>query len=214
MKYDVAMRHQQALDPSAINTIAAGLHNIEAAIRDARNAGKDAETDPAVVLLCRHLAAVCDDRASSSDLRRACMAEIAEIRRHPALIALAHRGVGYDADAKRQFLADGRRAMRRLAEALGLPDGSYDVRSNPGGTAVSGEIILHGEEAWVELSLGFMGPSREVMFRRVRGRADYIGDRNRFASVRELLSPDTFAARLRRELALTHEVAVLGRLVA
>ncbi len=42
MKYDVAMRHQQALDPSAINTIAAGLHNIEAAIKDARNAGKDA----------------------------------------------------------------------------------------------------------------------------------------------------------------------------
>ncbi|WP_449470284.1 hypothetical protein [Sphingobium chungangianum] len=214
MKYDVAMRHHQALDPSAINTIAAGLHNIEAAIKDARNAGKDAETDPAVILLCRHLAAVCDSRSSSSDLRRACMDEIAEIRRHPALIALAYRGVAYDLDAKRQFHADGRRAMRRLAEALSLPDGSFDVRSNQGGIAVSGEIILHGEEAWVELSLGCMGPDREVMFRRVRGRTDYIGDRNRFASVRELLSPDRFAARLRCELALTHEAATLGRLVA
>lgn len=214
MKYDVAMRHQQALDPSAINTIAAGLHNIEAAIKDARNAGKDAETDAAVILLCRHLAAVCDSRSPSSDLRRVCMDEIAEIRRHPALIALAYRGVAYDADAKRLFHADGRRAMRRLAEALGLPEGSYDVRSNQGGIAVSGEIILHGEEAWVELSLGCMGPGNEVMFRRVRGRNDYIGDRNRFASVRELLSPDTFAARLRHELALTHEAATLGRLVA
>lgn len=214
MKYDVAMRHQQALDPSAINTIAAGLHNIEAAIKDARNAGKDAETDPAVILLCRHLATVCDNRSSSSDLRRACMDEIADIRRHPALIALAYRGVAYDADAKRQFHADGRRAMRRLAEALSLPDGSFDVRSNRGGIAVSGEIVLHGEEAWVELSLGCMGQGREVMFRRVRGRTDYIGDRNRFASVRELLSPDSFAVRLRRELALTHAAASLGRLVA
>ena len=42
MNYDVAMRHQQALDPSALTTMAATLHAIGAAITDCRNAGTSA----------------------------------------------------------------------------------------------------------------------------------------------------------------------------
>lgn len=214
MHYDVAMRHQQALDPSALTTIGAALHAIDAAIADCRNAGKDPEVDPAVVLLVRHLAVVCEPRPAEMALRRACMEEIAEIRRHPALRALAYRGVSFDEAAKRVFHHEGRQAMRRLAEALGLDPGSYDVRSDKGGVAISGDITLHGEEVWVRLSLGPFGPDHEVAFRKVRGRDDHCGDRNRWASIQELLAPDRFAERLRRELRLSPAPATCARLFA
>lgn len=214
MNYDVAMRHQQALDPSALTTIAAALHAIGAAITDCRNAGKDAETDAAVILLVRHLASVTERRPDSIVLRRACMDQIAEIRRHPVLRTLAYRGVAYDEAAKRTFHAEGRTAMRRLAEALGLEAESYSVRSNKGGPAVSGEITLHGEEVYVQLSLGGLGQDREVLYRRVNGRTDYCGERNHFAPVTTLLAPDRFAQQLRRDLQLSPPVARSERLFA
>lgn len=214
MSYDVAFRHQQALDPSALITISTALHAIGAAIKDCRNAGKDIETDPAVILLARHLSDVCSDRPSSLELRRVCMDAIAEIRRHPVLKTLCYRGVSYDEAAKRQFHSEGSVAMRRLADALGLAEGSFEIRSNKGGIAVSGEITLHGEEVWVQLSLGLMGPNREVMYRRVRGRSDHVGDRNHYASIRDLLGPDRFAEQLRRHLHLSHGQAEAARLFA
>jgi hypothetical protein len=48
----------------------------------------------------------------------------------------------------------------------------------------------------------------------VRGRSDHIGDRNRWASINELLAPDRFAARLRRELRLTAPAGQPTRLFA
>jgi hypothetical protein len=214
MHYDVAMRHQQALEPSALTTIAATLHAIEAAITDCRNAGKDSETDAAVILLARHLGAVCVRAPDDGALRRTCMDQIAEIRRHPVLRTLAYRGVSYDEAAKRTFHAEGRTAMRRLAEALGLADGSYEVRSNKGGIAVSGEITLHGEEVWVQLSLGGLGHDREILYRRVQGRKDHCGERNHWASINSLLAPDRFADQLRRELRLAPATGSAERLFA
>ena len=135
-------------------------------------------------------------------LRRRAAESIAELQRFPALLTLAIRGVAYDAPAKDLFHADGRRAMQKLATALALSDSSYSIRSNRSGPAVSGEITLHGEEVWVQLSLGALGPDYEVSFRRVTGRDDYASDRRRFATIRELLNPERFAERLRRELRL------------
>lgn len=203
MTYDVAFRHQQALDPSALSTIGASLHAIGAAVNDCRNAGVDAESDPAVVLLVRHLARVTEDRPDTMVLRRACMDRIAALRRFPALQVLAIRGVAYDEPAKARFHADGRAAMRRLADALGLDPSRYDIRSNRAGPAVSGEITLHGEELWVQLSLGAMGPDNEVCYRRVRDRHDHCGERNHWASLRALLAPDRFAVTLRKDLGLS-----------
>ncbi|HET6525045.1 hypothetical protein [Sphingopyxis sp.] len=214
MSYDVAFRFQQALDPSALSTLPACLHALIAAIKDCRNAGNPDETDPAVLLLARHLGAVAgaaggDDAA----LRRACMDRIADMRSKSTLVVLAHRGVSYDEQAKKLFHSDGRKALKRLAEALRIEDGSYDLRSNKGGIAVSGEIILHGEEIYVQLGLG-IGSGHEVMFRRVAGRKDYCGDRNHWAAVGELLVPERLAARIRRELHLVDPGTPLMRLVA
>lgn len=215
MSYDIAFRFQQALDPSALTTLPNCLHALNAAIEDCRNAGKPDGNDPAVTLLARHLGAIAAANAvSDTQLRRACLDSIAELKRKPALIALAHKGVAYDAPAKKLFHSDGRKALRRLADALGLAEDNYDIRSNQAGVAVSGEITLHGESIYVQLSLGCMGPGREVLFRRVTGRKDYCGERNHFASVHELLSTDRFAARIRRDLHLPDSDATPTRLVA
>lgn len=215
MSYDIAFRFQQALDPSALGTLPNALHALNAAIEDCRNAGKPHEADPAVILLARHLGAITSRvERSDTELRRACMEAIVDLRRKPALITLAHKGVAYDEHAKRLFHSDGRKALRALAIALGLPDKSYDIRSNLAGIAISGEVTLHGEAVYVDLSLGCMGAGREVMFRRVTGRKDYVGDRNHWASVHELLEPVRFAARICRELNLPQSNAAASQMVA
>jgi hypothetical protein len=203
MNYDIAFRYQQALDPSALITLTTALHALNAAVQDCRNVGRPHDSDPAVILLARHLGAIVPEtECSGIELRRACMDAIAELRRKPALIALAHKGVAYDERAKKLFLSDGRKALRALADALGLPGDDYEIRVNRAGPAVSGEVILHASNIYVELSLGCMGRDREVMFRKVAHRRDYVGDRNHWGSVRELLTPIRFAARIRRELNL------------
>ena len=214
MSYDLAFRFQQALDPSALMDIAASLHAIEAAITDCRNAGIATESDPAIILLCRHLATVCADRGDDALLRQACMERIGDLRSKPALRTLALRGVAYDEPAKRLFHTEGRAALQVLAKALALGAGSFDVRSNKAGPAVSGEVTLHAEMLWVQLSLGPFGPGREICFRRVQGRGDHIGERNHWGSMSELLAPARSPEPTRRELRLPPTAPAEPRLVA
>lgn len=203
MTYDIAHRHAQALDPSALTTITATLHAIEAARRDCRNAGKDEEADAAVVLLARHLGVVAaSNRPSDRALRTDCVAQAAEIQRHPALRVLVARRFDGDNRIKSTFHAEGRRALLRLADALALEPGRYEVRSCTGGPAVMGEVILHGEEVYVQLAQPISGSERCVLFRRVRGRDDYCGLANHWASIGELLAPERLAARIAREIGL------------
>ena len=51
----------------------------------------------------------------------------------------------YNDDQKRAFHATGRKRLKSLAAALGFEPGSYDLRSNLGGIAVSGEVTMHHE---------------------------------------------------------------------
>lgn len=80
MPYDVALRHQQALDPSALTIIVAGVHAVVAAIDDCRNADRDPDTDPAIILLARHLGRIAETLPIGDDvLRRMCAERIAII---------------------------------------------------------------------------------------------------------------------------------------
>lgn len=203
MPYDVAFRHQQALDPSGLTTIVAALHAVTTAIDDCRNAGVAFDVDPGVLLLARHLGHLAGAGSDDTLLKRRCTEKIAELKQHPALATLAIRGVAYDEAAKNLFHADGRRALHRLAIALGLSEGEFDIRSNRGHASQSGEITLQTDEVRVQLSLTALGPGHEVNYRRVRGRHDHLGDRARYAMVRELLATERFAERLCRELRLT-----------
>jgi hypothetical protein len=213
MSYDLAFRFARALQPDALVTIQSACRALADAMKDARNAGCDIERDPAVILLGRHLGRVASglDPAASypadGAVRQACFERIAELRAKPAIVPLARRGVGYDPEAKRAFHREARAALAALARALGLVAGDFDLRVNAGGIAVSGEVTLHAETFYVQISCGLMGPGREILYRRCNGRRDYCGDRNHFADISAAVDAERFAALLRRDLRLCPETA-------
>lgn len=200
MMYDVPFRHQQALDPSALTTVATTLHAITRGMEDCRNAGVDPNTDPAVTLLIRHLSCVAGNQASDATLRSACDRRIDELRRFPALLALSIRGVAFDKAAKDRFHVDGRKAMRQLARALCYVEGQFEVSSHEGDISISGDVTLRSNDVSVAISVGPLHEGHEVRYSARTGPASR--DRLRYAPIAELLKPDRFAARLRRELRL------------
>lgn len=105
---------------------------------------------------------------------------------------------------KALFHKEAKKALRKLAQELGLKPGQYDIRSNQGGNAVSGEVTLHTDKAvrfdlndtdyvqialYIQVSKSVLGPGREVMFRACAGRQDYTGERNYFAGAEMLDNP-------------------------
>jgi hypothetical protein len=105
--------------------------------------------------------------------------------------------VAYDDDAKRLFHRHARRQLRLLADALGLAPGSFDLRNNRGGIAVSGEVTLHAERLYVQVSQPATGADSGILFRSCDGRRDYVGGVNNFAALDLLHRPAELARRIR-----------------
>lgn len=105
--------------------------------------------------------------------------------------------VAYDDAAKRHFHSRARSQLRRIAAALGLQPGSYDLRSNLAGIAVSGEITLHSDRLYVQASQSAMGHDSGILFRTCKGRTDYCGGPNNFASLDLLNRPEELARQIR-----------------
>ena len=121
--------------------------------------------------------------------------------------------VAYDDEAKRLFHRNARRQLLELAKALGFAPADYDLRSNQGGIAVSGEVTLHADRLYVQASQSAMGFDTGVLFRSCEGRRDYTGGRNNFASLDLLHEPQELARLIRRHcLPLTPD-RVRGRLL-
>ena len=87
--------------------------------------------------------------------------------------------------------------MRALAKELRLSPDSFDVRSCLGGVAVSGEIILHGEFIYIQISQPATGADSGVLIRSCNGRCDYEGGRNHFAPLSLLDEPAALAGHVR-----------------
>jgi hypothetical protein len=92
-----------------------------------------------------------------------------------------HAPCSYEPEGKRRFHATARAHLRKLADELGLPAGSYDLRSNQGGIAVSGEVILHHEKFYVHVSQPATRADTGILIRTCRRRRDYTGGANHFA---------------------------------
>jgi hypothetical protein len=106
--------------------------------------------------------------------------------------------VNYDPEAKRLFHAQARRQLLKLAAALGLAPCAFDLRSNAGGIAVSGEITLHADRLYVQVSQPALGANSGILFRRCEHRRDYVGGVNHFAPLDLLHRPAELAGRIRR----------------
>lgn len=102
-----------------------------------------------------------------------------------------------DARHKEQFHTVARTRLRQLAKALGLPKGGYDIRSNKGGPAVSGEVTLHGEEIYIQASQSVMGNQNGILIRTCEGRTDYTGGPNHFAPLSMLDDTEALARKVR-----------------
>jgi hypothetical protein len=120
------------------------------------------------------------------------------------------RPVACDDAAKRAFHSRARRQLKLLADALGLPPGSYELRSNPGGIAVSGQVTLHADHLYVQASQSAMGCDTGILFRPCRGRRDYHGGPNNFASLDLLNRPKELARRIKWACCLDEDAAAAG----
>jgi hypothetical protein len=103
--------------------------------------------------------------------------------------------VAYDAEAKRAFHTQ---ARKLLGAAIGLTRGGYDLRTTKAGIAVSGEITLHADGLYVQVSQPATGHDSGILFRTCAGREDYVGRANNFASL-DLLNQPKELARLIKE---------------
>jgi hypothetical protein len=94
--------------------------------------------------------------------------------------------------AKKAFHFEGAKFLRGLAAELGLPKGSYHVRSNKGGAAVSGEITLHHQRLYLWIEESF---TRKVIltYRSCEGFRDYTGGPNNTIEVAELRDASRFS---------------------
>lgn len=99
----------------------------------------------------------------------------------------------YNERNKATFHVECKKALRNLAKAMGLDKWQYDLSVNKGGIAVSGEVTLHTEKVYVQVSEPLAGSGSEILFRSCNGRKDYSGGQNRFAPVEALESLENFA---------------------
>lgn len=105
--------------------------------------------------------------------------------------------VDYNEERKRRFHSQGRAKLRALAKALALPADSYDIRSNKGGIAVSGEITLHHDQVYVQILQPCLGGGMGVLIRKCNGRKDYTGGRNHWLPLNRLADVNVLARYVR-----------------
>jgi len=86
------------------------------------------------------------------------------------------RKASYNEVNKAAWIRKGTAVLRRLAKDLDLTAGTFEVRTCKGGVAVAGDVILHTDTFYVNLS-GFS--DRDAGYARTcKGRKDYTGGRN------------------------------------
>lgn len=97
-----------------------------------------------------------------------------------------HAYTDEDAANKILFHRHGKALLKQIAKDMGYSKDSYDLRSNKGGIAVSGEITLHTDDLYVQFSCSAFGSDLQIMYRRCQHRRDYTGLRNHFLPFRAL----------------------------
>lgn len=94
--------------------------------------------------------------------------------------------LAYNADAKKEFKLAALNALRKLSVNMRLERGTYEIRWNEGGIAVSGEATLHHDRFYLQVEQSSLtregGVDMSVMYRTCRNRNDYSGGDNHFAS--------------------------------
>lgn len=94
-----------------------------------------------------------------------------------------NRSCSYDEQQKRRFHTTARSRLKKLAAELALPPGSFDLRSNKAGIAVSGEITLHHDRVYIQVGQFGMSSGHGILIRTCKDRKDYTGGANHFVAL-------------------------------
>jgi hypothetical protein len=104
---------------------------------------------------------------------------------------------------KQGFKTLGKKAFKELAIVLGLTQ--YDVHFNPGGPAVSGDLILMGmftADNGIYISLNKDGMRSGVLYRSIKSMKDYSGGLNNYFPEGDLNHPEEIKDKIYRLLKL------------
>jgi hypothetical protein len=107
----------------------------------------------------------------------------------------------YAPEQKRCFHATARARLPKLAAAHDFAPDTFDLRSNQEGIAVSGEITMHHDRVYIQVSQPATGHDSGILIRTVAGRRDYTGGRNHFAPLSLLEDIPALAGRVRAVIA-------------
>lgn len=108
-----------------------------------------------------------------------------------------NRSCAYDEQHKRRFHTTARSRLKQLAAELNLPSGCFDLRSNKAGIAVSGDITLHHDCAYIQVGQFGLSSSHGILIRTCKGRTDYIGGANHLVALGLLDDIPALAAAVR-----------------
>ena len=195
MFYDTLYRHNQALSPAGLESVPGALHALNAAVDDCRRAGKSIAADASILLLIRNLADVAERTAPSiSELRLRCRLDRSAVEASPALLDIAGNSVGGNYPAKRTFHYQARRALARLAEAIGLDPNDARINTAMGRDDDDGTTELRHVDLSIRVVPRSFLPDSEITFNRCRN-GDPAGQVHR-AQIVELLDTAAFQRRL------------------
>jgi hypothetical protein len=89
--------------------------------------------------------------------------------------------MSYNDVNKTYFHRVGKKVMKEIANLMGFNPSDYEIRSNKGGIAVSGEVILHHNKIYIQFS------ENGILFRKCNGMTDYCGERNNWLNWNNLI---------------------------
>lgn len=107
------------------------------------------------------------------------------------------KSCSYDDEQKRRFHTTAHSRLKKLAAELHLPPGSFEVRSNRAGIAVSGEVTLHYENFYLQVGQFGLSSGHGILIRTCKGRTDYTGGPNHFVALQLLDDISALAAAVR-----------------
>ena len=108
-----------------------------------------------------------------------------------------NRSCSYDEQQKRRFHTTARSRLKKLAAELALPPGSFEIRSNRAGIAVTGQVTLHHTAAHIQVGQFGLSSGHGILIRTCKGRKDYTGGPNHFVALTMLDDIPALAAAVR-----------------
>ena len=99
-------------------------------------------------------------------------------------------------EAKDRWHRLGRRIIRVLAEHMGLDRSEYDMWTDKGNDLVPGATVLHSQTIYVKLEISKFSRGIGFVFRKRRGRRDFVGGAAQYMKWESLLDLEDVATRL------------------